>query len=51
MTKAEALARIDAELAALRALTPDQVKEFDRMLQKAHRLQHANDMTRKVLGK
>lgn len=51
MTTDEMLARIDAELAALKALTPEQRREFDRMLQKAHAMQHVNDMTRKVLGK
>lgn len=51
MTNAEALARIDAELARLAALTPAERKEFDRLLATANRIQTANDMTRKVFGR
>lgn len=51
MTKAEALARIDAELARLRALTPTERAELDRVLEQAHRVQVANDLLGKVLGK
>jgi hypothetical protein len=51
MTKVEALARIDAELARLRNLTPAERAELNRVLANAHRLQTAQDLTRKVLDR
>lgn len=51
MTKAEMLARIDAELARLAALTPEERKQVDRLLAQGHAIQTTQDMMRKVFGK
>lgn len=45
------IATIDRMLATLRTLTPAQRAELDRTLRAAHRLQMADEMTRRVLGK
>lgn len=51
MTKAEMLARIDAELARLKALNPLERAELDRLLEAAHQSRTASDLTSRVLGK
>lgn len=51
MTKAEMLARIDAEIARLKALNPLERAELDRLLEAAHQSRTASDLTSRVLGK